>query len=462
MKLLKRRESPQEAEPTSVVPLFGPSDDEALTPSQRRTMMKPIIGGSVLIGVFVVGLLVWAGVSSLSGAVLAQGVVRAEANRKTLKSLEGGVVRAIHVRNGARVAPGQLLMQFDDVQPRAQVDILSGQMDSLLAQRARFEAEMTNRPSITFPPELLARAGEPTIAALMSDQQNLFQSRLLVLRSQADGLRQQAIQLESRVGGLQSQIASLDSQKALIQEELAGMQALFEKGYAPKTRILALQRAAAQIGGQRGVQVAEVSRAREAISETRIKLATLQQERVSEAAEAYRNAQTEIAEVAPRLRAARDALAHTRVTSPTDGYVLNLTQFTIGGVAAPGEPLLDIVPANAPLIIDAQVKPTDIEAVAPGMDARVRLSAYSSRVAPQVAAEVTTVGADRVVVERTGEAFFPVELRIKPDELSKFNGKVKLSPGQPADVMITTGERTVLDYLLGPLKDVFSSSMREE
>ncbi|MBW3558310.1 MAG: HlyD family secretion protein, partial [Proteobacteria bacterium] len=143
-------------------------------------------------------------------------------------------------------------------------------------------------------------------------------------------------------------------------------------------------------------------------------------------------------------------------------YVLNLTQFTIGGVAAPGEPLLDIVPADAPLIIDAQVVPTDIEAVAPGMDARVRLSAYSSRVAPQIAAEVTTVGADRVVVERTGEAFFPVELRIKPDELRKFNGKVKLSPGQPADVMITTGERTVLDYLLGPLKDVFSSSMREE
>lgn len=463
MKLVNRLRRPdEEQEDASVVPLFGDPTEEALTPAQKRTIMRPIIAGCVLIGVFVVGLLVWAGVSSVSGAVVAPGVVRAEANRKTMKSLEGGVVRAIAVRNGSRVGPGQLLIQFDDVQPRAQVEILSGQLDSLLAQRARFEAEMTGRPAIAFPPELLARQGEPRVAALVADQQNLFQSRRLLLASQADVLRQQVLQLDMRIGGLQAQVSSLDQQKTLINEELEGMRTLFEKGYAPKTRILALERAAAQLGGQRGAQIAEISRARETIGETRIELASLQQKYVSEAAEEYRRAQADIAEVAPRLRAARDALAHTRITSPTDGYVLNLTQFTVGGVAGPGESLLDVVPANAPLIIDAHIRPTDIDEVAPGQEARIRLSAYSSRLAPEVAAEVTTVGADSVVVERTGESYFPVELRIKPEELKKFDGRVKLSPGMPADVMITTRQRTVLDYLLGPLKDVFNGSLREE
>lgn len=462
MKLLKRQSEPTELAETSVVPLFGAPEDEALTPAQKKTLMRPIVAGCLLIAVFVVGLLIWAAVSSVSGAVVASGVVRAEANRKTIKSLTGGVVEAIPVRNGERVASGQLLIEFDSTQPQASVQILSGQLDSLMAQRARFEAEMTGRAAITFPPELTARMGDPTVAALINDQQNLFQSRRILLVSQADILRQQVLQLDTRIGGLQAQVSSLDEQKRLIDEELTGMRSLLEKGYAPKTRVLALERNAAQLGGQRGAQVAEISRARESIGETRIELSTLQQKRVSDAAEEYRRAQSEIAEVAPRLRAARDQLEHTRITSPADGYVLNLTQFTIGGVAGPGESLLDIVPANAPLIIDAKIRPGDVDQVQPGMEARIRLSAYSAKLAPEVLAEVTTVGADRVVEERTGEGFFNVELRIRPAELQKFDGKVKLSSGMPADVMITTSQRTVLDYLLGPIKDALKGSMREE
>ena len=459
---LLKRPAPQEQD-ASVVPLFAGGNGEAeFTPAQKRSMMRPVLIGCVLIGVFVVGLLTWAGFSSVSGAVLAPGVVRAEANRQTVKSLEGGIVRQILVRNGDRVRVGQPLLIFDDVQPRAQVDVYSRQYDGLLAQRARFQAEVLGQGAIVFPAELTSRRGDPFVGALMAEQQSLFQTRRMVLNSQAAVLRQQILGLESRIGGLQIQSASIAEQSALISEELSGMQKLHEQGYAPKTRVLALQRSVADLNGRRGAQIADIDRTRESIGEIQIKLSGLRQNYVGEAAAGLETVQAQIAEVEPRLRAARDALAHTRVTAPSDGYVLNLSQFTVGGVAGAGETLLDVVPADAPLVIDARVRPNDIEQVTPGMAARVQLSAYSTRLAPRVEADVTTVAADRVIDERTGEPYFPVELRIRPDELKKFNGKVKLYPGMPADTQITTGKRTILDFLIGPVRDTLSDSLRED
>jgi HlyD family type I secretion membrane fusion protein len=262
---------------------------------------------------------------------------------------------------------------------------------------------------------------------------------------------------------LQAQVSSLDEQERLINEELAGVRELNAKGYAPLNRVRALERNAASLGGNKGGQVAEISRARESIGEARLELAKVRQQQVTEAAEKLREVETRIADLLPRLTAAEQAFAQTKVIAPVDGYVLNLTQFTEGGVAGAGETLLDIVPSNAPMVIDAKVRPQDIDQVAPGMKARIRLSAYSQRLSPEVEAEVTTVSADRLVDERTGESYFRAELRVPASEMRKFAGKkVKMNPGMPADTMIVTGERSVLDFIVGPLRDTIGDSLREE
>jgi HlyD family type I secretion membrane fusion protein len=394
---------------------------------------------------------------------VAPGVVRAEANRKTLKALGTSVVERIHVRDGQRVSRGQLLMEFDDTRPKAELDVLKSSYYNLLAERARYEAELRNAPTIVFPAEVLAQAGDPGIAATIRTQQDVFQARRMLVVSQQEVLGQRLQQLDSRIVGLQAQVTSLDEQSRLIHEELVGLRDLHAKGFAPLNRVRALERNASQLGGSKGAQVAEISRAREAIGEARIELSKVRQQQITEAAEKLREIEVRMSDLLPRLRAAEEAYAQTRVVAPVDGYVLNLSQFTEGGVAGGGESLLDIIPSNAPMVIDAKVRPQDIDQVSAGMEARVRLSAYSARLSPEVKAVVTTISADRLVDERTGESYFQAELRVPPEEMRKFAGKkVKLNPGMPADTMIVTGERSILDFLIGPLRDTIGDSLHEE
>lgn len=459
-RLLSTRPESQ-PDPSTVVPLFG--GEQAVPPDLKRKMNNPIRTGALVIGIGVFGLLAWAAVSSVSSAVVAPGVIRAEANRKTLKSLEGGMIEQINVREGQRVTRGQTLLQFDRTRPAAQLEVLRSSYNNLLAERARYEAELRNASTITFPPELLASANDPAVAAMLRTQQDVFQARRILTASQQEVLQQRLEQLNARIQGINAQVSSTDEQSRLIGEELKGMRELNEKGFAPLNRVRALERTAASLGGTKGGAVAEISRTRESIGEARIELAKVRQERISEAAEALRELEVKMADLLPRLRAAEQSFQQTVIAAPVDGYVLNLTQFTEGGVAAPGEPLMDVVPSDAPLVIDARVRPQDIDQVTAGMQARVRLSAISARLSPEVQADVVSVSADRKLDERSNEPYFLAQVRIRPDEMKKFAGKnVRLNPGMPADTYILTGDRTILDFLIGPLRDTLKDSMREE
>ena len=462
MKLLNPSLPSSQAAPAdeTVVPLFGAQPD---TPELGRKVRSPILAGAAVIGVGVIGLLAWAALSSVSGAVVAPGVIRAEGQRKTIKSLEGGIVERISVREGQRVARGETLLEFEDTRPLSQLEVLRSSYFNLLAERARYQAELRGLSAIPFPAELLAAApADAGVAAMLRTQQDVFTARRILVSSQTEVLNQRIQQLEIRITGFQAQAASIQEQSRLIDEELAGLRELHAKGYAPLNRVRAVERNAASLGGSRGAQVAEIARTRESIGEARIELAKVRQEYVGEAAEQLREIEVKMADLLPRLRAAEDAYRHTRIVAPVDGYVLNLTQFTEGGVAGPGEPLMDVVPANAPLIIDARVRPQDIDNVAAGQEARVRLSALSSRLSPEVQADVVTVSADRKVDANTGEPYFEAQVRIRPEELRKFaDKKVRLNPGMPADAYILTGQRTVLDFIIGPLRDTVRDSLRE-
>lgn len=442
---------------------FDPAGDAGADGGEivRLRLRRPIVAGTIVVLVLVFGLLLWSAVASISGAVVAPGTVRVESNTKSIKHREGGVIRQILVREGQAVRRGQVLMRFDPVQGQASVDIFQANYDSALANMARFQAEAAGASAIRFPPELLARQADPQVATLLAGQRSLFLSRVMLYRSQATVLGEQARQLETQIQGMRAQAASADAQSGLIDDELAGVKELNQLGYAPKSRLLALQRSAAGIKGQRGSITADIARARQSIGEIRLQIAQLEDKRQNEAAEGLRVAQEKLTDAAPKLRATASSLGETVVRAPVDGHVFNLTQFTEGGVAAPGETLLQIVPSDVPLLITARVPPNDISDVRVGLPARITLTAYNPRTTPQVDGTVVLVGADIQTDEATKQSYFLVQVRVDPKALALAGPKVRLTPGMPATVSIVTGSRTVLDYLLAPLTDAMRVAMRE-
>lgn len=435
-----------------------PGDDADID----RHTSRPIIVGSIIVGVFVVGMLIWFAFAPLASAVQAPGALRVESNVQVLRHREGGLVKAINVREGQRVRRGQVLIQIDDVQPRAALDILQNQYDTYLAQSARFQAESLGQLSVTFSPELLGRVGEPRVAELIRNEQFLFASRLTAFQSQTSVLQQREQQLETQIGGVQAQIEAVNENVKLTREELTGYEKLNAQGYAPKTLILRYQRSLADLQGRLGALQAESSRLREQIGETRLQLVSLRNQRISEAAEGLRQAQAQIADAGPKLTAAKQTYAHTQVRAPVDGYVLGLTQHTVGGVVGSGELLMNVVPANAPLVVSARIRPQDVDDVKIGMKAKVNLSAFNQRKVDPVEGEVFSVSADQLTDERTGMGYFQVEVRIPPRELKSLPKGVALTPGMPADVAIQLGSRSVLDYLISPLTDIVGDALKEE
>jgi HlyD family type I secretion membrane fusion protein len=333
--------------------------------------------------------------------------------------------------------------------------------DVAMSQAARFEAEAAGRPTITFPPELTSRMADPRVARMIADQQALFASRLQLFESQLGVLRQRSDQQATSITGLQAQAASIDEQARLIREQLTGFQTLFEKGYASKNLILNYQRTLADLGGRRGQLTADIARTREQMGETQLQLSALTGQRQSEAADGLREMQARLSDSLPKLAAAKQTFEGTTVKSPADGYVLNLSQFTVGGVAGAGEVLMDVVPDNAPLVVTANLKPQDVDEVRIGMPAKVRLSGLNQKWTSPVPAEVINVSADRITNDKTGESFFRVDLRVEPKDLAHLPKTLKMSPGMPADAMIVTGKRTIMGFLITPITDVFHDAFRE-
>lgn len=424
-------------------------------------LRRPIVAGSIVVLVLVFGLLIWAAVFSIAGAVVAGGTVRVENNVKQIKSRTGGTVRAILVREGDKVRAGQPLIRFDRVQNQAGVDIFQSQYDIIRAEIARYQAEARDADAIDFPADLLARTSDPQVGALVAGQRALFASRMTLYRTQAQILASQARQLGTQIEGMQAQMRSIDAQSDLIDDELRGVRDLNSIGYAPRTRLLALERSVAAVRGQRGSLTSDMARSRQAIGDIRIQIAQLADKRETDAAQGLRDSQDKLTEIVPKLRASQQDLAETVIRAPAAGYVFNLTQFTVGGVAGSGETLMQIVPSDAPMIITAEVRPNDIAEVRPGMPARVTLTAYNPRTTPEIDGRVVLVGADAITDPQSRASYYQVQVKIEPGELAKAGPQVRLTPGMPAMVSIVTGKRTILDYILGPMTESMRTALKE-
>jgi HlyD family type I secretion membrane fusion protein len=421
----------------------------------------PIVWWGVSVIVLFFGVLGgWAAIAPLASAVQAQGNLIVSGSNKVVQHLDGGIIREIAVKNGEKVTEGQVLLRLDDVQARASVDLIRSQYMSLLALQSRLQAERDESEAITYPPQLLREAGRPDVQAMIEGQNNLFAERKRTLEGQVSVLQQRIKQLKQQIGGAAIQQKAQDEQLKLIQDELASALQLYAKGYVPRTRILELQRAAAALGGESGAYRSSKASTQQAIGEADLQILQLRKERLSEVSQSLSDTQDKINAMVERLNSAEDVLKRTVITAPASGTVLNLAANTIGGVIGPGGKILEIVPGDLPLLVVAAVRPEDIAEIRTGMVTEIRLTAYDQRSTGLIYGTVTEISADRIVTEQDPRGHFEIKARITQD-LSLLPD-VEIVPGMPAIVSIPIQERTVLEYVVGPLTDYFASGMREK
>jgi len=302
----------------------------------------------------------------------------------------------------------------------------------------------------------------PAVATLIRDQQFLFTTRQQLFQSQSAVLGQRIDQQQTQVQGTQAQVDSTVEQIRLTDEELDGYRKLNEQGFAPKTLILRYERSLADLGGRKGQLLSEIARLKQQMGETRLQLASLRDQRASESAEGLRDSQSKLADVIPRLTSARQTLDATVVRAPADGYIFNLTQFTVGGVVGAGEVMMEVVPSATPLTVTAMIKPEDVDEVHTGMKAKVKLTGLNQRFHDSLNATVSVVSADRITNEKNGVSYYRVDLRIPPTELKKLKKGVEMTPGMPAQALIVTGKRSVMSFLISPITDTLEDAFREE
>jgi HlyD family type I secretion membrane fusion protein len=422
---------------------------------------RSIVGGVAAVVVFLGGFGWWAATAPLDSAAIAEGAVIVEGKRKTVQHLEGGIVTEIRVVEGARVAAGDVLVKLDDTQARSKLDALRVQSDELAARVDRLIVERDGAAAISFSADLLAREDEPQIAVLLSGQRRIFATRSESLHGQIDILEQRKVQIDAQIAGLRAQVASVDMQLRLIDEQIAAVDDLVRKGLERKPRLLELQGRAAALTGTRGEYMASIARAQQARGETQLQIFDLRNRRAEDVAKELRDVQGQLDALREQLRGAEDVLQRTTVVAPTDGVVMDLRVHTTGGVVGSGQPILDIVPANDNPLIEAKLRPLDIDAVRPGLPAKVRLSALKQRNAPELSGRVVHVAADSLTDQRTGQSYYVAHVTIPRDELARV-GLEELYPGMQSEVFIVTGARTAFAYLVAPIRESFARAFREE
>ncbi|MBP7669851.1 HlyD family type I secretion periplasmic adaptor subunit [Ferrovibrio sp. MS7] len=439
----------------------GPGGRASVEPPLKDGAKGSMWFGFIVIFIFIGLSGLWLYTAPLDSAAIAPGVVRVEGNRKAVQHLDGGIVRSISVREGDLVQKGQVMIQLDSVQAQAAVEIFSNQYDILRAQEVRLRAERDGALVVEFPPDLLARAGNPVVGEAIRGEAQLFTSRRVAQEAQFNVLRQQILQFGEQSRGLVQQVAALERQMSLINEELSGTRDLYEKGYAPKTRVLALERAMAAISGQIAEYRGSVGRVRFTVAQAEAQMEQLRRDRLSQVSTELNSVQARLADTGERLNAARDVLERIDIRAPDTGFVVGLTVFTVGGVINKGERILEIVPEGEPMVIESRLKPEDAKDVHEGMRTEIHLLAYKQKGIPIIHGTIKTRSADRFTDPRTGEGFFTIQVVPDAKELAALPD-VKLAPGMPAEVIVPTGSRTALEYLIQPLVLASRKSFKEK
>jgi HlyD family secretion protein len=422
----------------------------------------PVVFGSFVFLVFVVGFGVWSAMAPLAEAAIAPGVIKVEGNRRTVQHLEGGIVREILVRDGSKVEAGQVLMRLDDIQSDTTTEAQRAQRWALLAHDARLVAEIGGKPGapIDFPPELLNSA-HPRARDAVRGQREVYEARTASLNSQLQVLRARIDQQQAAIRGAQGQIVATRNQLVLIRQEEQMRRGLVSQGLARIPDLLALQRAMAGLDGTLQELTGQIDRANATIAEAERQIQQVLDQRIQEVSTELREVRGRLAEAEEKLRAATDVQTRRDILAPESGTVVNSRFFTLGAVVKPGDPLLDIVPDQDRLVAEVNVQPSDIDVVFPGLQSEIRLPAFKQRLVPFLHGQVTWVAADVTTNEQTRQQYYRAYILIDREQLDRLPN-VFLTPGMPVEAHVQIGERSFFRYMTQPIRDSFARAFREQ
>jgi HlyD family secretion protein len=402
----------------------------------------------------------WTAFSELNGAVIAPATIVAESYSKKVQHREGGNILRILVRDGQVVQAGQDMVLLDPTETKAELSILNSQFSELLLKKARLDAQRDGKSALIVPSALKGRETEPAIAEISAGQQRLLTSIENTVVSKKSQLSEQIGQLADQIKGYESQIDAGLRQLVLIKTETDSLRKLQKQGLLPASRVMSMERETARLDGVQGQLAANKSGSETKIGEIKLQIIQVEEEARNQALNELRDAETKISELEGRRVASSAKLAHLSIKAPITGTIYQLNIHTEGGVVAPGETLMMIVPQGDDLVLQAQIAPNDISHVHVGQPAHIRFNSFSARVTPEISAEVTQVAADTTRTDAQTPPFYAIRLVISAKELEKL-GDNKLRPGMSAEAFIQTEARSPFSYLVKPLVDQFSHAMRE-
>lgn len=430
--------------------------------SALHSIQRYMIAGTVMVGCVTFGIGGWATTTQLSGAVIAQGVVVVDSSVKKVQHATGGIVGELRVKDGDRVKAGDILIRLDETQTLANATIVTKSLDELLARQARLEAERDGADQIAFPKALLARVkdSESEAGRAIAAERTLFDLRRQARSGQKAQLKERSTQLQDEIKGYLGQGEAKQKEVDLIHQELDGVRTLWQKNLVPITRLTALERDAARLEGERSQLTGMIAQAKGKIAEIELQIIQVDQDLRTEVGKDLIDTRSKLSEMAERKTAAVDQLNRIDIRAPQSGRVHQLSVHTVGGVIAPGEQIMLIVPDADALAVEVRVAPRDIDQVYVGQIAALRFAAFNQKTTPEIEGDVSMVAADLTQDQRSGASYYTARVILKPEELAKL-GTAKLVPGMPVDVFIKTPGRTALSYLTKPLWDQAERAFKE-
>ncbi|MFA6965448.1 HlyD family type I secretion periplasmic adaptor subunit [Bosea sp. (in: a-proteobacteria)] len=436
------------------------SDEQDDQREFRGSLRSLAIVGCAGVALFAGTIGVWAVATTLSGAVVASGQFVVDGNVKKVQHSTGGIVGVLKVREGQRVEQDEILIKLDDVVTRANLQVVTKQLDEFAARSARLEAERDGKVEIRTSPDLVHRLSDLAIAELILAEQNLFVARRTARDGQKAQLAKRISQLRDEIGGLRSQQVARDHQAALIEQELVGVRSLHAKNLVSLSRKIALEREAVGLEGQKGQLVAAIAQAEGKIAETELQTIQIDDALREEVMKELREIQGKSGELVERRIAAEDQLKRIDIRAPMAGFVHQLAVHTVGGVITPAEPAMLIVPVDDGLQLEARINPPDIDQLALGQRTQVKLHAFNQRTTPELTGTVERISADTSRDQQTGLVFYTIRVAVAPEELTRI-APFRVVAGMQADVFMKTEDRSPLEFIVKPLKDQIARAFRE-
>jgi HlyD family type I secretion membrane fusion protein len=433
------------------------SEQGAPVPDWKRPALLGYV--VIILGFGVLG--GWSALARLDSAVVAPGMVTLESSKKIIQHFEGGIVAKILVHEGEHVDQGQILFLLDNTASQANANSVHNQLGALLAQEARLVAERNGTEKVSYPPELMGQASEPVVKDAINDQDKQFAERRASLAGQIAIFESRIKQFGTQIDGITDEKKSTEEQLSFINSELTDLHELLAENLVQKTRVLSLERERARLEGVIGRAVADIAKAQNDIGEAHLQIEQLHKKFSEDVNDQVLQVRQKIADLREKTAVSQDVLRRIQIRAPRSGTVQNLHVATVGGVIRSGEPLAELIPDEDNLVINAEVSPTDADAIEAGMEAEVRFSAFHGSTLPLILGHVDSVSHDRIVDEQAKQSYFLARVVVNQSDVPAII-KDHIKAGMPVEVMVPTGERTVLNYLVRPLRNRASSAFREK